>query len=239
MKKVIKWIFIVIFVAIFAIDMYGFWKYKLSQKSYSSTSITTNNEDVGSQEDVEVSEEEQIEYAELTSANFSNGEKLFITNIVDSDEEGKSIVQGLIYEEYEITKNEYDNIKNGKSSIEIFNIEYTKDKIQSNNLKLKSSDENAESLYIKYDSTTKKYVVKDSTTNYSVYKPTENYVQATVSENLQFIVEKNKTLQTQTVKDVMQDHIKLTPPVDEVKINYSTIEFSKNGEISKITEINT
>lgn len=236
MKKVVKWIFIVILFIILVIDMYGFWKHKLNGTKY-VTSASSDTSDSAEESDSEQNENIKIEYSELKSTDFTNGEKLFITDI-EAEEKNMYTIKGLIYEEYEITQQEYNDLKNGKSSIEIFNIEYTKDKIQSNNLKLKSSDENAESFYIKYNSSTKKYILKDSTTDNSVYKPTEDYVKTTVSEKLSFIIQKNKKTQNLTVKDVAKDHIKLQPPKDTVKINYSTIEFSKKGEITKITELN-
>lgn len=233
MKKAIKWIFIIICVAILAIDFAGFWKYKLKGTKYEIATTAAPQEDAATEEIVEP----EIEYTQLNSKNFSNGEKLFITNInLDENDNTKYIVQGCIYEEYEITKKEYDNIKSGKSTIKIFNSEYSKDKIQSNNLKLKSSDNEAESLYIKYDSKTKKYILKESTTDYIVYKQTEKYVQTSIDGNVGFVIEKNGKKNQSTVKKEAESHNNIEIPEDTIKINLSSLTFDKKGKCTKITK---
>ena len=52
MKKAIKWIFIIAAVVVFAIDMAGFWKYKLNGSSYelSASSDGDDGKDVGTVE---------------------------------------------------------------------------------------------------------------------------------------------------------------------------------------------
>ena len=181
-------------------------------------------------------QEENIEYTELTSKKFSNGEKLFIKDISE-ESDGVYEIKGLIYEECRITSEEYKNLKSGKSTIEILGVEYSKDKIESNNIKLKSSDEKAKKLYIKYDSKTKKYIVKDSTTNNSLYKPSENYVKVSVSESLEFDVVRNGKTDKQTVKSVVSTHSNISDPKgDEGSINLSTLTFNKKGVCTKITE---
>ena len=105
------------------------------------------------------------------------------------------------------------------------------------NIKLKSSDEKAKKLYIKYDSKTKKYIVKDSTTNNSLYKPSENYVKVSVSESLEFDVVRNGKTDKQTVKSVVSTHSNISDPKgDEGSINLSTLTFNKKGVCTKITE---
>ena len=235
MKNAIKWIFFAIVIVILAIDIAGFWKYKL-KKTSSVTTLSTSSENETVNDSASNNEiKEQIEYKEAESKNFVNGEKLFITDIKKEDD-GKYTVKGLIYEQYEVTKDEYTKLKNAKSNIEILGIEYSKDKIQSNNLKLKSSNENAENLYIKYDTKTKKYVLKDSTTDYSLYKKTEKYVQISVSEQLEFDIVKNGKTNKQTVKSIADSYKDITIPEDAVKINLSTITFNKSGKCIKIVE---
>ena len=228
MKKVFKWIFIIGVVVILAIDIAGFWKYKLK----------TNNSNVATTaEPIQALEEQNndIEYIELTSNDFKNGEKLFITDIT-SEEEGKYTVKGIIYEEYTVTKDEYNKIKKG-TAVNIFDIEYTKDQIQSNNLKLKSTNENAYDLYITYSSKYKKYIVKDRTTDYSVYKSTDKYVKLVVDDDLDFVEEKNGKTNKTTVKDVEGSHKNLSEPENTIKVNISTLTFNKKGICTKITEL--
>ena len=172
---------------------------------------------------------------ELSTKNFVTGERLFITDITEENN-GTYAVKGLVYDEYQITKDEYDKLKAGTSTTEIFGIEYSKDKITSNNLKLKSTDEKAENLYIKYDSKTKKYILKDSKTDYSVYKTTEKYVQTTVDGSVEFDIVKNGKTTKKTVKAVASSYNKVSIPKDTIKINLSAITFNKKGICSKITE---
>ena len=179
----------------------------------------------------------EINYEELTSKDFSNGEKLFITNInTDENEEGKYTVKGLIYEEYEFSKEEYNNIKSGKSTTEIFGKEYSKNKLQSSNLTLKSSDNEAGSFYIKYDSTTKKYILKESTTDYTVYKSTEKYVQTSVDGDLDFVIEKNGKKNQSTIAEEEESYKNVEIPTDDIKINLCELTFNKKGTCTKITK---
>ena len=105
-KVVVRWIFIIICVVILVIDLVGFWKYKLKGTKYQvATSADTANDTA-----IEENTEPEIDYEELTNKDFSDGEKLFITNInKDENEEDKYIIKGLIYEKYEFSKEEYNN----------------------------------------------------------------------------------------------------------------------------------
>lgn len=236
MKKALKWIFFVILIVIFAIDVAGFWKYKLKKSNNTQTQVATSAEGESDATPEETNQKKNIEYTELTSKKFSNGEKLFIKNISE-ESDGVYEIKGLIYEECRITSEEYKNLKSGKSTIEILGVEYSKDKIESNNIKLKSSDEKAKKLYIKYDSKTKKYIVKDSTKNNSLYKPSENYVKVSVSESLEFDVVQNGKTNKQTVKSAVSTHSNISnPKEDEESINLSTLTFNKKGVCTKITE---
>ena len=78
MKKALKWIFFVILIVIFAIDVAGFWKYKLKKSNNTQTQVATSAEGESDATPEETNQEENIEYTELTSKKFSNGEKLFI-----------------------------------------------------------------------------------------------------------------------------------------------------------------
>lgn len=230
MKKVFRWIFIVIVFVIFAIDIAGFWKYKLKKNTNQVAVEPTISQEPENQDTYA-----GIEFVDLVSSDFKNNEKLFITNI-EKDESEQYIIKGIIYEEYTVTKEEYNKIKNG-TAVKIYGIEYTKDTIKSNNLNLKSTDENAYDLYITYDSKSKKYVVKDKTTDYSVYKSAEKYVKLTVDEEFTFIEEKNgKTIET-TVKDVEESHKNLVTEENSIKMNISTLSFNKKGVCTKITEL--
>lgn len=230
MKKIFKWIFIVILVIIFGIDIMGLYKYKLKKNS---NQVVANPEIIQEPENQEPYA--SIEYADLTSSDFKNSEKLFITDI-ESNEIGQYTIKGIIFEEYTVTKEEYNKIKNG-TSVKILNKEYKKDTIKSNNLNLKSTEEDAYDLYITYDNKNKKYVIKDKTTDYSVYKPTEKYVKLVVNENLTFIEEKNGRSVENTVKDIAESHKNLLIPENALKINICTLTFDKNGKCKKITEI--
>ena len=44
MKKALKWIFFVILIVIFAIDVAGFWKYKLKKSNNTQTQVATSAE---------------------------------------------------------------------------------------------------------------------------------------------------------------------------------------------------
>lgn len=235
MKKAIKWIFFAIIIVIFAIDVAGFWKYKLKKSNNSTVAQVETEEQTPDKGPDNSITNNEIEYVELSTKNFVTGERLFITDITEENN-GTYAAKGLVYDEYQITKDEYDKLKAGTSTIEIFGIEYSKDKITSNNLKLKSTDEKAENLYIKYDSKTKKYILKDSKTDYSVYKATEKYVQTTVDGSVEFDIVKNGKTTKKTVKAVASSYNKVSIPKDTIKINLSAITFNKKGICSKITE---
>lgn len=232
-KTVVKWIFIIICVVILIIDFVGFWKYKLKGTKYQiATSADTANDTA-----IEENTEPEINYEELTNKDFSDGEKLFITNInKDENEEDKYIIKGLIYEKYEFSKEEYNNIKSGKNTTEIFGKKYSKDKMNSNNLTLKSSDSDAENFYIKYDAKTKKYILKESTTDYTVYKSTEKYVQTTVDNDLDFVIEKNGKKNESTIEKQEESYKNIKIPTDTIKIDLCELTFNKKGVCTKITK---
>lgn len=236
MKRVIKWIFIIIAIPIVVIDIYGVWKYKFSGTEY--TAAQPQETEKEEMKEV-VPEEPPIEYAELTRDDFSQNEKLFITDIEIAPGQNAYEIKGLIFEEYTIDVDEYSDIKNNGGTIEIFGKVYMMDSMKSYNLMLKSVDDDvdAESFYIKYDYTNQRYVLKDATTDYTVYRSTENYVSTVVDADLPFFVQKNNKTEKLIVADVVESHTKIDIPENRVKINYSTIEFSRNGEITKISEL--
>lgn len=230
-KTVIKWILIVICVIILVIDFWGFWKYKLSGTKYPTANNAEDSADVAPEEQVPT-----INYEELASTDFSNGEKIFITDIEKDEDESKYIIKGLIYEEYEFTKEEYDNVKAGKETIEIFGKKYSKDKISSNNLILKSSDADAEKFYIKYDTKTKKYLLKESAKNNTIYKTTEKYVKTTVNKNLDFVIEKNGKKNTSKIEKQEEFYKNIEVPKDSIKVDLCGLTFDKKGTCIKITK---
>ena len=230
-KTVIKWILITLCIIVFAIDMAGFWNYKLKGTNYK---VSTSTEPVNEQ--IQENIEQEINYEELTSQDFSNNERLFITDInPDENQENKYIIKGLIYEEYEFSKEEYNAINSQGSTVQIFDKEYSKDKIQSNNLILKSSDSDAGSFYIKYDTNTKKYILVESTTDYTVYKSTEKYVQTTVDGDLDFIIQKNGKSTQSTVESEEEYYKNIQIPTDTIQINLCELTFNKNDICTKIT----
>ena len=80
-------------------------------------------------------------------------------------------------------------------------------------------------------------IVKDSTKNNSLYKPSENYVKVSVSESLEFDVVQNGKTNKQTVKSAVSTHSNISnPKEDEESINLSTLTFNKKGVCTKITE---
>ena len=239
MKKVIRAILLIVIFVVLAIDIFGVWKYKLNGTEYVSYSPPDSDAEVLDNTELEnVFDDSDIEYEELSSKDFWADEKLFIIDIEEAPEQNEYTIKGLIYEEYAITWQEYNDLKNNDGEIEIFGVVYTKDKVQSNNLMLKSEYDDSESFYIKYNATTQKYIIKDSTTDYCLYKATEKYVTTTISANIPFVVQKNNKSEKLTVADVAETHTKIIPPENQVKINYSTIDFSRQGGIVKITELN-
>lgn len=237
MKNAIKWIFFIILIVVFAIDVAGFWKYKLKKDNNVSIQIANSQEevtDVGDK-DSDTSNQQDVKYNELTSKSLANGQKIFITNIKESNDK-KYTIQGAVFEQYEITKDEYNKLKSGNLKISIFGIEYYKEKLQSNNLMLTSTDKNAENLYIKYDTKLKKYILKDATTDYVVYKQTDEYVQTTVSGELEFDIIKNGKTNKSTVEGVAKSYNNVNIPKDTIKVNLSELSFNKKGVCTKITE---
>ena len=113
------------------------------------------------------------------------------------------------------------------------------EKMRSSNLMLQpvEDDIDAGQFYIKYDYTNGRYVLKDATTDYTVYRATGQYVSTIVDSSLPFTVQKNNKITEYTVADVVDTHTKLPIPGDQVKIDYSTLTFSRNGEITKIEEL--
>lgn len=183
MKKIVKWIIIIALLIVFLIDVWGLWKYKLSGTKV-ATQTSDVSDDVGSEEIAETdnsnsTKDSKIEYKEVTSKSIESDEKLFITDIEKKNNE-KYEIRGILFTEYEVTKDEY-NAVNKNEKIEINGIEYTKDSVKSGILKLKSSNSDAEDLYIKYDAKTKKYIVKNSKNDFSLYKSKEEYVKISVS----------------------------------------------------------
>lgn len=235
MKNIVKWVFIVVAVIVFAIDIAGFWKYKLNGTKYVIS--TGSSDDVGSPEIVEP----EILYTNLTSSDLENGEKLFITDI-DAEEDGTYTIKGLIYDEVEITKDEYNTLKNGKDSVTILEKEYEKDKIKSSNIILKEvtdvesdeEDDESNEIYVKYDSTSKKYLVRDSSTDYIVYNPTEKYVKYNVKGTLPVTIVKNSKSTKKTIEDIESEYKEIELPSDTVKIDLASFTFDKKGVCTSI-----
>ena len=233
MKKVIKWIFIVIAVTVFAIDIAGFWKYKLNGTKYELQTVA----DDGQAEEPPV-EEQKIEYADLKNSDMQDGEKLFITNI-DKEDDGTYTIKGLIYEQVEITKEQYNTLKNGKSSVEILGKEYKKDKIKSNNIILKEATEQGESnnnsksasIYVKYDSTTKKYLVMYYSNDKIVYNKTQKYIKYNASSNLKILIGKD----SKKIADIESKYKDIEIPEDTENIKLAKFTFNKQGKCTSIT----
>lgn len=239
MSKIVKIILIIAVLALLIIDIYGIWKYKFSGTEYKLASSDSVEIDENNEEEIK-EEEPIIEYQELTKDDFSSNEKLFITDIEQAPGPNSYIIRGLLYEEYWIESEEFYSVKNGQSTIEIFGIEYEKERYHLSNVMLKPVDENieGESLYLQYSQRSRRYVVKDAVTDYVLYRPTDRYLETTVSSDLQFVIQKNNKSEKLTVADVVDTHKKLKPQKNQVKMNYSTIEFSRSGEIDKVTELN-
>ena len=230
MKKFLKIAVIIIVFALLVVDFVGLWKYKLSGKKYE---LATASDDVAVNE-IGESDVDTVEYTELTSKTMKNYEKLFIKNI--EEESGKYLIKGLLYQPYEISKEDYTALRAGKS-VEIFGISYQQSQIKANNLILKSSDKNAKNYYIKYDTTSKKYILKDTKTDYEIYQSTDKYVKLSVAEGTDFSIEKNGKTEKTKIEKVLETHKNLKEPEKETeKINICTLTFDKKGECTKITE---
>lgn len=234
MKKAIKWIFIIAAVVIFAIDMAGFWKYKLNGTKY-ELSASSDGNDGADVESVET-DEPKIEYEDLKGTSLKKGERIFITDI-DIEEDETYTIKGLIYEEVEITKDDYTKLKSGKNTVTILGKEYMKDKIKSNNIILKeptgTEDANTNSLYVKYDSTSKRYLVMDSETDSIVYNKTQRYVKYNTEGTLSVVTTTKKT--KKTIKDIEPEYKGVEIPTDTKDIKLATLTFNKQGKCTSIT----
>lgn len=230
MKKVLKWIIIVVVLIILGIDFYGLWKYKLNGKQYV---LETGGDDAASEE-VSDSADVGDEYEELTKSSMSEGDVLFISNIEKADK--TYTVKGIMYEPYEVAKDDYTSLRNGKS-VEILGTTYTKSQIKNNKLYLKSKDSSAASYYVNYDVSSRKYVLEDAKTNSIVYKSKEKKVKLDVASGTTFVIDKNGKLETKKIDSVVDSHKDLTAPDGETSsINVAQIKFSQNGTCTKITE---
>lgn len=238
MKRVINIVFIIAVITITGIDIYGIWKYKFSGGKYvMASSDSIENAVIELQPDPNRFDDSEIEYQLLDRSDFLNNERFFIINIEPNRDYSMFRLDGLIYEEYTISNEEYNSLKNGNSEIEIFGISYYKDKMKSANLILASDSAESESLYIKYDSKKRAYVVKDVITDYSLYKSTGKYVTTYVSAGTEFVIQKNNKTEKKVIDDVFDDHEKIKPVHNKIKTNFSTIQFSRSGDIEKITEL--
>lgn len=238
MKRAINIVFIIAVITITGIDIYGIWKYKFSGGKYvMASSDSIENAVIELQPDPNRFDDSEIEYQLLDRSDFLNNERFFIINIEPNRDYSMFRLDGLIYEEYTISNEEYNSLKNGNSEIEIFGISYYKDKMKSANLILASDSAESESLYIKYDSKKRAYVVKDVITDYSLYISTEKYVTTYVSAGTEFVIQKNNKTEKRVIDDVFDDHEKIKPVHNKIKTNFSTIQFSRSGDIEKITEL--
>ena len=229
MKRVIKIIIVLAIFALLVIDFIGLWKYKLSGSKYE---LEVASDDVALNE---VTESDNINYIDLNSSTMKSTEKLFIKNITKSGDESYEI-KGVILEPYEVSKDDYNTLRNGKS-VEILGVTYTKSQIKSNNLILKSSDNNAKNYYIKYDTTSKKYILKDSKIECEVYKITENNVKFSVDKGTVFSIEKNGKTEKSTIENVVDSHNDLKVPEEATaNLNVCTLTFDKKGNCTKIVE---
>ena len=233
MKKGLKIVIIIVMAVILAIDFIGLWKYKLNGKKYE---LQTASDDVAAEEhDIGNGTEESIEYEDLTSTTLTSLDKLFIKNI-EKNEDGTYAIKGLVVRLVEISNDSYTSLKSGKE-VEILGATYTKKQIKSNNLILKSEDENAKDYYIKYDTISKKYVLKDATNDASVYEKTDKYVSINVDADFSFITDKNGKTTKSTIEKVVESHKDVAEPEEATsKINVCVLTFDKSGKCTKLTE---
>ena len=225
MKKVFRIIIILIVVAILAIDFYGLWKYKLKGKQY----VLETGEDDSADTYVE---EDNLE--ELTSEKIEDDEVLFIKNIEQTDDGYK--ITGLTYVPYEIEKEDYTSLRNGKT-VEILGETYKKYQIRSNNLVIKSAETGNASYYINYNTTSKKYILKDNETDDIVYKATGKEYKLVVAEGTRFVTVKNGKNSNEKIEDVVDSHKDKTAPDGETsEISTCEITFNEDGKCTKITE---
>lgn len=225
MKKVFKIIIILIVVAILAIDFYGLWKYKLSGKQYVLETAEDDSTDT-------YVEEDNLE--ELTSEALEDGEVFFIKNIEQTD--GGYKITGSTYVPYEIEKEDYTSLRNGKT-IEILGETYKKYQIRSNNLVVKSSETGDANYYINYNVTSKKYILKDNETDEIVYKSTGEEYKLVVAEGTRFVTVKDGENSNEKIEDVVDSHKDISAPEGETsEISTCEITFDENGTCTKITE---
>ena len=85
MKKAIKWIFFAIIIVIFAIDVAGFWKYKLKKSNNSTVAQVESEEQTPDKGPDNSTTNNEVEYVELSTKNFVTGERLFITDITEEN----------------------------------------------------------------------------------------------------------------------------------------------------------
>ncbi|MBR2744363.1 MAG: hypothetical protein IKE01_03595 [Clostridia bacterium] len=230
MKKFLKVVIIIIIFALLGIDFWGLWKYKLNGTTYE---LDTSSDDVAMNE---ISDSDGgTEYGELDSSMMKNGERLFIKNIGQSDD-GKYEIKGLIYNQYEITKADYNSLRDG-NTVEVLGKKYKKYQIKSNNLVIKSSEEGAQDLYVKYDTEIKKYVVKEAKTDNEIYQSSNKYVKLTVNKGTEFSTEKNGNTQKKKIEDVADSHKDVqSPDGSSDSVNLCSLTFDKNGNCTKIVE---
>lgn len=230
MKKFFKVLIIIAIFALLAIDFWGLWKYKLNGTTYE---LDTGSDDVAMNE---VSDSDGgSEYSELNSSMMNSGERLFIKNIEQSDD-GKYEIKGLLYSQYEISKEDYNALREG-NTVEVLGKKYKKYQIKSNNLVIKSSEKDAQDLYVKYDTEIKKYVVKESKTDNEIYQSSNKYVKLTVAKGTEFSIEKNGSTQKKKIEDVVESHKDVqSPDGSSDSANLCSITFDKNGNCTKIVE---
>ena len=89
MKKAIKWIFFAIIIVIFAIDVAGFWKYKLKKSNNSTVAQVESEEQTPDKGPDNSTTNNEVEYVELSTKNFVTGERLFITDITEENRKVK------------------------------------------------------------------------------------------------------------------------------------------------------
>lgn len=227
MKKVLKIVVILIVVAFLAIDFYGLWKYKINGKRYV---IETGDGDSGIDDSAEQIDDS---YEDLTSETLAEGRALFIKNIESKDSE--YIVKAVVFEPHEVSKDDYNALRAG-DSVEILGATYKKNKIKNNNLILKSTDSSATEYYINYDTSNKKYILKEKASDNVVYKSTEKKVKFNVQAGTVFAIVKDGKTSKKKIEDVVDSHKELSEPEKETgKITTCTLTFT-GDKCTKITE---
>jgi len=227
MKKFFKIVIILIVFVIIGIDFYGLWKYKINGHKY----VIETGSDDGEPEEPE---DDGFEYETLTSEAMSNGEVLFIKNIEEVDESYE--VKGILFKPYEISKDDYQAVKNGED-IELFGESYKKSQIKNNNLILKSTDSGDKKYYITYNTENKKYILYEAEAEAIVYKKTDKNVKVAVKKGTAFATVKNGKTTNKKVEDMIDTHKDLTEPSeDTASINTCTLTFNSSDVCTKITE---